>query len=50
MTDPGILSSPTDIEGFSLLIALQTSKPEIGARDNSEDYKEGGKSIGQLFL
>jgi hypothetical protein len=38
MTNPGISSSPTDLEGFSLLIALQTSKSEIGARDkNSED-------------
>jgi hypothetical protein len=30
MTNPGISSSPTDLEGFSLLMALQTSKSEIG--------------------
>jgi hypothetical protein len=38
ITYPRISSSPTDLEGFSLLMALRTSASEIGARDkNSED-------------
>jgi hypothetical protein len=44
MIKPGISSSPTDLEGFSLLMALQTSASEMGARDtNSEGYERGGK-------
>jgi hypothetical protein len=51
MTNPGVSSSLTDLKGFSLLMALQTSKSEIGARDkNPEDCERGGKSIGQLLL
>jgi hypothetical protein len=42
MIKPGI-SIPTDLEGFSLLMALQTSTSEIEARDkNSEDCERGG--------
>jgi hypothetical protein len=39
----GIVSSPADLEGFSLLMVLQTSASEIRARDkNSEKtVKEG---------
>jgi hypothetical protein len=38
MIKPGISSSPTDLEGFSLLMALLTSASEMGARDKiSED-------------
>jgi hypothetical protein len=38
MIKPGISSSPTDLEGFSLLMALQTSASKMGARDKiSED-------------
>jgi hypothetical protein len=33
MIKPGISSSPTDLEGFSLLMALQTSASEMGPRD-----------------
>jgi hypothetical protein len=51
MIKPGISSSPTDLEGFSLLMDLQTSALEIGGRDkNSEDCERGGKSIEQLLL
>jgi hypothetical protein len=46
MIKPGISSSLTDLEGFSLLMALQTSASEMGARDtNSEDCERGGKSL-----
>jgi hypothetical protein len=42
MIKPGISSSPTDLEGFSLLMALQTLASEIRARDkNSEDCERG---------
>jgi hypothetical protein len=38
MIKPGISSSPTDLEGFSLLMALQTSASEMGAKNkNSEN-------------
>jgi hypothetical protein len=30
-----MLSNPTDLEGFSLLMALQISASEIGARDKN---------------
>jgi hypothetical protein len=51
MTKPGISSSPKNLEVFSLLMALQTSASEIGARvKNSEDCERGGKSIEQLLL
>jgi hypothetical protein len=43
---PRISSSPTDLEGFSLSMALQTSASETGVRDkNSEKYKKQGRSI-----
>jgi hypothetical protein len=35
MMRPGILSIPTDFEGFGLLIALQSSAPETGAMDRN---------------
>jgi hypothetical protein len=48
MINPGISSSPTYVGGFSLLIALETSASEIGARDkNSEGCERGVKSIEQ---
>jgi hypothetical protein len=51
MIKPGISSSPTDLEGFSLLMALQKSASEMGARDkNSEDCERVGKSIEQWLL
>jgi hypothetical protein len=44
MIKPGISSSPTDLDGFSLLMALQTSASEIGVRDkNSEGCERGEK-------
>jgi hypothetical protein len=51
MVKPGISSSPTDFEGFNLLMALQTSALEMGARDkNSEGCERGGKSKGSQLL
>jgi hypothetical protein len=51
MIKPGISSSPTDLKGFSLLMALQTSASEIGARDtDSKDCERGGKSLEQWLL
>jgi hypothetical protein len=44
VTNPGISSSPTDLESFSLLMSLQISASEIGARDkNSDNCKRGGE-------
>jgi hypothetical protein len=38
MTNPEITSCPTDLEGLRLLMGLQTSASETGARDkNLED-------------
>jgi hypothetical protein len=51
MIKPGMSSSPMDLEGFGLLMALQTYASEIGARDkNSEDCERGGKSVEQWLL
>jgi hypothetical protein len=51
MTNPGISSSPSDLENLSLLMALKTSAWEIGTRDkNSEDDEGGEISIGQWLL
>jgi hypothetical protein len=51
MKKPGISSSPTDFEGFSLLMALQTSASETGASDrNSENCESHGRSIEQQLL
>jgi hypothetical protein len=51
MTNSGLPTSPRDLEGFSLLLALQTAGSETGARDkNSEDCETGGMSIGQWLL
>jgi hypothetical protein len=48
MIKPGIWSSPTDLEGLSLLMALQTSVSEIREMDkNSEGCEREGKSIEQ---
>jgi hypothetical protein len=48
---PGISSSPTNLEGFSLLLALQTSASETGATDrNSEHCERRGKSIEEQLL
>jgi hypothetical protein len=50
MIKPGI-SSTTDLEGFSLLMALQTSTTEMGARDKtSNNCERGEKSIEQRLL
>jgi hypothetical protein len=35
MTNPEISSSSTDIEGFSLLMALETFASEIGTRNKN---------------
>jgi hypothetical protein len=41
ITNSVMLSSPTDLEGFSLLMDLQTSASELGTRDkNSEDCEK----------
>jgi hypothetical protein len=46
MMKPGISSSATDFEGFSLLMALRTSASERGARDRNLDHCERwGRSI-----
>jgi hypothetical protein len=51
MVKPGTSSSLTDIEGFSLLMALQTSASETEARDrNAEQCEKQGKSIEQHLL
>jgi hypothetical protein len=51
MMKPGISSSPTDLEDFSLLMALQTSASETRARDrNSEHCERRGRSIEQQLL
>jgi hypothetical protein len=51
MTNPGISSSRTGLEGFSLIMVLQISTSEIGARDKSlEDFERGGMSIWQWLL
>jgi hypothetical protein len=51
MIKPGISSSPTDLEGLSLLTALQTSASEMEARDkNSENCERGRKSTEQWLL
>jgi hypothetical protein len=51
MMKPGISSIPTDFEGFLLLMALQTSASETGARDrNSEHCERRGRSIEQQLL
>jgi hypothetical protein len=43
MTNPGISLSPRNLEGFSLLMALQISAWEIGARDNNSEDSERGE-------
>jgi hypothetical protein len=51
MANPGILSSPSDLGGLSLLMALQTCALEIGTRDkNSEDCDTWVISTGQWLL
>jgi hypothetical protein len=51
MTTLGILSSPTGLDGFSLLMALQSFASKIGTRDkNSEDCGRKIMSLGQLLL
>jgi hypothetical protein len=38
MTNPGLSSSPTDLEWFGLLMALDISASEMGTKDkNSEE-------------
>jgi hypothetical protein len=51
MTNPRISSSPIDLEGFSLLMALQIFVSETRARDkNSKDCEKGVTSKGQWLL
>jgi hypothetical protein len=51
MMKPGISSSLTDFEGFSLLMGLQTSPSETGARDNNvEECERCGRLIEQWLL
>jgi hypothetical protein len=51
MTKPGISSSPTDFETFSVLMALRISASETGAGDKpSEESERGGKSRGLHLL
>jgi hypothetical protein len=43
MINPGISSSPTNLEGYNLSMTLQTSTSEIGARyQNSENCESNG--------
>jgi hypothetical protein len=42
MTNPGISSSPIDLEGFCLLMTLQTSASEIVARDKIQKIAKEG--------
>jgi hypothetical protein len=47
---PGISSSPTDVDGFSLFMALQTSSSEIRASDrNSDDCGREGNNNYNFF-
>jgi hypothetical protein len=49
MTKPGI-SRPTDLEGFSVVMALQISASEIGVRYKGlENCGRGGMSIKQCL-
>jgi hypothetical protein len=51
MMKPRISLNPTYVEGFSLLMVLQTSSSETGTRDkNSEECERGDTSIGQLLF
>jgi hypothetical protein len=51
MMNPGISSSPTDLDGLRRLIALTTSESVTGAKGkNSEDDKRAGKSAGHGLL
>jgi hypothetical protein len=51
VTNRGILSNPTDLGSFIVVMALQISASEIGARDKNSEYCEnGGKSIEELLL
>jgi hypothetical protein len=44
-------SSPTDLDGVGLLIALKTSELETGTKDkNSEDNESVGKTAGPGLL
>jgi hypothetical protein len=48
LTNPGRSPGPADLEGFRLLMALQTSESEINLRDkNSEDCERRRMAIGQ---
>jgi hypothetical protein len=51
MTNSVISLSPRDLEGFSILMYLQTYASEIGTRDKNSEYCEkGGMSKGQWLL
>jgi hypothetical protein len=47
--NPG-MSSPTDLDGLSCLMALIISEPETDKGKNSEDDRMVGKRIGQALL
>jgi hypothetical protein len=44
MIKPEILSSPTDLEGLSLFIALQTSASEMGQGIKIQKTEKDGES------
>jgi hypothetical protein len=44
MMKPGLSSSPRDIEGFVLLMALQTSASEMRERDKIQKIARDGES------
>jgi hypothetical protein len=45
MIKPGISSSTTDLEGYNLLTALQTSALEVGARSENSEACERAMAI-----
>jgi hypothetical protein len=51
MTNPGISSTPTDLDGLKHLVALRTSESEIEAEGkNSQNSERLGKSTGHGLL
>jgi hypothetical protein len=49
--NPGMSSSPTDLDGLRRLMALITSESETGDKvKNSEEDKKVGKRTGQGLL
>jgi hypothetical protein len=50
--NPGMSSSPTDLDGLRRLMALITSESETGikVKNSKEDKKRVGKTTGQGLL